>query len=37
MGVKLSLERKEGLGEGVFKIWFYFSLSYSDLTGNVLN
>jgi len=29
-GVKLSLRRKEGWGEGVFRIWFYFSLSYSD-------
>ena len=36
-GVKLSLGRREGWGEGVFKIWFYFSLSYSDLTGNKLN
>ena len=36
-GAKLSLGRREGWGEGVFKIWFYFSLSYSDLTGNKLN
>jgi len=36
-GVKLNPERKEGLGEGVFKaFWFYFSLPYSDLIGNKL-
>ena len=37
MGVKLSLGRREGWGEGVFKIWFYFSLSYSNLIGDKLN
>jgi len=26
-GVKLSWGRGEGWGEGVFEIWFYFSLS----------
>ena len=35
-GVKLSLGRNEAWGEGVFKICFYFSLSYSDLIGNKL-
>ena len=29
--------RREGWGEGVFKLSFYFSLSYSDLTSNKLN
>jgi len=33
-GVKLSLRRREGWGEGLCKIWFYFSLSYSDVVGN---
>ena len=33
----MSPGRTEGWGEGVFKIWFYFSLSYSDLIGNKLN
>jgi len=38
LGVKLSLGRKERWGrEGVFKIRFYFSLSYSHLIGNKLN
>ena len=32
-----SRKNGEGWGEGVFKIWVYFSLSYSDLTGNKLN
>jgi len=36
-GVKLSLVRRVGWGEGAFKIWFHFSLSYSGLTGNKLN
>jgi len=36
-GVKLSLGRREGWGEGVFKIWFCFSLPCFDLTGNKLN
>jgi len=35
--VKLSLGRKEGWGESVFKIWLNFSLSYSDLIGGKLN
>jgi len=35
-GVKLSPGRKEESGEGIFKIWVYFSLSYSDLIGNKL-
>jgi len=30
LGVKLSLGRTEGWGEGVFKIWFDFSLPYFD-------
>jgi len=34
---KLRPGRREGCGEGVFKIWFYFSLSYSDLLGDTLN
>jgi len=29
-GVKLSLERREESGEGVFEIQFYVSLHYSD-------
>jgi len=33
-GVKLSPGRREGWGQGVFKIRFYFSLSYSDLFGD---
>ena len=33
-GVKFSLGRREGWGEGVFKIWFFFSLSCSHLIGN---
>ena len=37
LGVKLSLGRREGWGEGVFKIWVYFSLPFSDLIGNTLN
>ena len=37
LGVKLSPERRERWGEDVYKIWFYFSLSYSDLIGNKLN
>jgi len=36
-GVKLSLGRRERWGEGVFKIFFYFSLLYSDLIGDKLN
>ena len=35
--VKLSPGRREGWREGVFKIWVYFSLSYSDLIGNNLH
>ena len=31
LGVKSSLRRREGWGKGVFMIWFYFSLPYSDL------
>ena len=34
--VKLSPGRREGGGR-CFKIWFYFSLSYSDLIGDELN
>jgi len=33
----LCLGRREGWGEGVFKFWFSFSLSYSDLIGNKTN
>jgi len=29
--------KKGGVGERCFKIWFYFSLSYSDLIGDELN
>jgi len=36
-GVKLSPGRREGWEEDVFKIWFYFSLSYSDVIGDKLN
>jgi len=36
--VKLSPGKREGWGvEDEFKIWFYFSLSYSDLIGDKLN
>lgn len=34
--VKLSLKRRKGLGEGVFKIWFCLLLSYSNLIGDKL-
>ena len=34
--MNLSSEIREGWGEGVFNIVFYFSLSYSDLIGNKL-
>jgi len=37
LGVRLSLGSKEGWEEGIFKIRFYFSLSYSDLIGDKLN
>jgi len=37
LGVKLRPARKEDCGEGVFKTWFYFSSSYSDLIGDKLN
>jgi len=36
-GAKLSLGRRERWGEGVLKVWFYFSLSYFDLIVNKLN
>jgi len=36
-GVKLSPGRRKRWGEGVFKIWFYFLLPYSDLICNKLN
>jgi len=36
-GVKLSSGRRERWGKGVFKIWFYFSLSCSDLIGKKIN
>jgi len=36
-GVKFNLGRKERQGEGVLRFIFYFSLSYSDLIGNMLN
>jgi len=29
--------KKGGVGGGCFKIWFYFPLSHSDLTGDVFN
>jgi len=29
--------KKGGVGGSCFKIWFYFSLSYSDWTGDELN
>jgi len=37
LGVKLGSGRREGWGESVFNIWFYFSLSYSYLIGDKLN
>lgn len=36
-GVKLRAERREGWGEGNFKLWFYFSFSDSDLVGSKVN
>jgi len=36
-GVKLSLGRREGWGEGVLRSGFIFSLCYSDLIGDELN
>jgi len=30
LGVKLSLGRRGGVGGRCFKIWFYFSLPFSD-------
>jgi len=36
-GSEVEPGRREGWGEGVFKIWNYFSLSYSDLIGDKLN
>jgi len=36
-GVKLSPGKKGGVGGRCFKIWIYFSLSYSDLIGDELN
>jgi len=35
--VKLGQGIREGWGEGDFKIWCYFSLSYSDLISDELN
>jgi len=35
--VKLSPGRREGWGEGVFKILFCFSLSFSGFIGDKLN
>ena len=35
-GVKVSPGRREGWGGGIFKVWFYFSLSVSDLFGDKL-
>ena len=37
MGVKLSLGRREGWGEGVLRFGFIFSLSYFHLIFNNLN
>lgn len=34
LGVKIGPGRRESWEEGIFKIWLYFSLSYSDLLGN---
>ena len=36
IGSKVKPRKKGGVGGRCFKIWFYFSLSYSDLTGNKL-
>lgn len=36
-GVKLSPERMEEWAEGVYKMWVYLSLFYSDLVGDKLN
>ena len=36
-GVELSLARREGWDKSIFNIWFYFSLSYSDLIANKEN
>jgi len=35
-GIKLSQGRREGWGGGVFEIWVYFSLCYSDFIGDKL-
>ena len=35
-GLKLSPGRREGWGEGVLRLSFHFSLSYSDLIGDKL-
>ena len=37
IGSEVEPRKKGGVGESVFKIWFYFSLSCSDLIGNKLN
>jgi len=34
---KVELRKKGGVGGRCFKIWIYFSLSYSDLIGDELN
>ena len=34
MRCEVGLGRREGWEEDGVKIWFYFSLSYSDLAGN---
>jgi len=36
-GSEAELGKKGGVGGRCFKIWLYFSLSYSDLTGDELN
>ena len=37
IGSEVEPRKKGGVGGRCFKIWFYFSLSCSDLTSNKLN
>lgn len=34
---ELEHRKKSGVGRRCFKIWVYFSISYSDMTGSKLN
>jgi len=36
-GIEVEPTKKGGVGGRCFKIWFYFSLSYSDSIGDELN